>query len=127
MEEQNKKTKMLKLPLEKELIINQFNRQVEHCSPEQLVILVKDIHASYVVERFMFQEMLKDSWGFSYIEVQDMGQMPVDELLENDNDTPETSNNSDNDSSVDNNSLSLFARLRRFSIMILIAIKVLLE
>ena len=123
MKEQDKKIKVLKLPLEKELIINHFNREVEHCSPEQLVTLVKDIHASYVVERFVFQEMLKKQWGLDSVEFENMGQVPVDELLENDNDMPETSN----DSSGDNNSLSPLARLRRFLIMILIAIKVLLE
>lgn len=85
------KFKVMTLPLEKELIIKHFQQQIEQCSLEQLQFITKELHISYIVERFVFQEILKNQLGYDEIIVENLKDIPASEILE-----PEVSNYNNN-------------------------------
>lgn len=109
----NKLFKVMTLPLEKELIIKHFELQIEQCSLEQLKMLAKQLHASYIVEQHIFQELLKSKWGFEEVQIENMGSVSESEIEELKNKY--------------NVRLSLLAKWQKFTSKIFRAIKILLE
>lgn len=121
----NKPFKVMTLPLEKELIIKHFELQIEQCSEEQLKILAKQLHASYIVEQHIFQELLKSKWGFEEVQIENMGNVAESEIEKIIDETkyPVTSRLK----GLFNRKLSPFAKWQRFKNKISRIIKVLLE
>lgn len=117
----SKPFKVMTLPLEKELIIKHFELQIEQCSEEQLKILAKQLHASYIVEQHIFQELLKSKWGFEETQLESIGDVSEIKI-------EEIKNNVTNKTKYPvNRKLSPLAKWKQFTSKISKAIKVLLE
>lgn len=119
----SKPFKVMTLPLEKELIIKHFELQIEKCSKEQLKIIAKQLHASYIVEQHIFQELLKSKWGFKETQLESIGDVSEIKI-------EEIKNNVTNKTKYPfNRKLSPLAKLKQqlFKSKISKAIKVLLE
>ncbi|HEY9824880.1 MAG TPA: hypothetical protein V6D19_05490 [Stenomitos sp.] len=122
----SKPFKVMTLPLEKELIIKHFELQIEQCNEEQLKILAKQLHASYIVEQHIFQELLKSKWGFEETQSESIGD--VSEIKIEEIKIEEIKNNVTNKTKYPvNRKLSPLAKWKQFTSKISKAIKVLLE
>lgn len=53
---------MTELSYENEFTIVQFDALVEQASHEQAKEMLKKLHKAYVVQRVMYQELLKKEW-----------------------------------------------------------------
>lgn len=54
---------MESLTIEQEFAIQSFNNQVNGMSREQAIAFLKDLHKSYIVQKALYNSLLKKAWN----------------------------------------------------------------
>lgn len=54
---------MQQLTIEQEFTIQSFNSQVNGMSREQAIAFLKDLHRSYIIQKSLYNSLLKEAWN----------------------------------------------------------------
>jgi len=54
---------MQQLTIEQEFTIQSFNSQVNGMSREQAIAFLKDLHRSYIIQKALYNSLLKEAWN----------------------------------------------------------------
>ena len=54
---------MQQLTIEQEFTIQSFNSQVNGMSRKQAIAFLKDLHRSYIVQKSLYNSLLKEAWN----------------------------------------------------------------